>query len=360
MTFKFIVILRELITRLGEDVLINSRIVAIIKDLQPDIHPSYLTILEKMIDSKLIDKLIKNNENHLNEFELLNLRTQFKDNNGFDDRAFEVFDAFCVCLNIETEQFLSKDIIVAGLKIKQHQSTQLSVNYKKTLAVNSLSINNKITSSDLNIFCDFHGVAVGFLNQYQFKKTNTWRYPTSAELKSIAEELHSQSYKQLWCRDSNTNTFSIFDVEKGTYEKCNNNQQLAQILPLLAVCDLEYSFIIDRELAVHLNTTNEWGLSVVYGALGEHTYPNSFLKSLNKFKLYNKTNWRLPSIIELDQIYKHRDSLNISPELPVWSLTEPKKFFVNVLDFKTGEILEWKKYANAFDERRGNIILISD
>ena len=226
--------------------------------------------------------------------------------------------------------------------------------------MNKIKINNKITSSDLNIFSDSHGAAIGFLNQYQFKKTDTWRYPTSAELKSIAEELRSQSYKLLWCRDSNTNTFSIFDVEKGTHEKCNNRQQLDQKLPLLAVCDLEYSSIIEKELAVHLNTTNEWGISIVYGAFGEHTYPDSFLKSLNKFNLYNKTNWRLPSIIELEQIYKHRDSLNISPELPVWSLTEPKKFFVNVLDFKTGEVLEWKKYASAFDERRGNIVLISD
>lgn len=226
--------------------------------------------------------------------------------------------------------------------------------------MNIIKINNKITSSDLNIFSDSHGEAIGFLNQYQFKKTNTWRYPTSAELKSIAEELRSKSYKLLWCRDSNTNTFSIFDVEKGAHEKCNNNQQLAQILPLLAVCDLEYSSIIDRELAVHLNTTNEWGISIFYGALGAHTYPDSFLKSLNQFKLHNKTNWRLPSIIEIEQIYKNRDSLNISPELPVWSLTESKKFFVNVLDFKTGEILEWKKYASALDHRKGNVVFISE
>jgi hypothetical protein len=226
--------------------------------------------------------------------------------------------------------------------------------------MNKIKINNKITSSDLNIFSDSHGEAIGFLNQYQFKKTNTWRYPTSAELKSIAEELRSQSYKLLWCRDFNTNTLSIFDVEKGAHEKCNNNQQLAQILPLLAVCDHKHSSIIDRELAVHLNTTNEWGMSLVYGALGEHTYPDSFLKSINQFKLYNKTNWRLPSIIELEQIYKHRDSLNISSELPVWSLTEPKKFFVNVLDFKTGKILEWKKYASALDHRRGNVVFISE
>lgn len=226
--------------------------------------------------------------------------------------------------------------------------------------MNIIKINNKITSSDFNIFSDSHGAAIGYLNQYQFKKTDTWRYPTSAELKSIAEELRSQSYKLLWCRDSNTNTFSIFDVEKSAHQKCNNRQQLDQALPLLATCDLEYSSIIDRELAVYLNTTNEWGMSLVYGALGEHTYPDSFLKSLNKFKLYNKTNWRLPSIIELEQIYKHRDSLNISPELPVWSLTEPKKFFVNVLDFKTGKILEWKKYASAFDKRKGSIILISE
>ncbi len=226
--------------------------------------------------------------------------------------------------------------------------------------MNMIKINNKITSSDLNIFCDSHGAAISFINQYQFKKTDTWRYPTSDELKSVTEELRLQSYKLLWCRDSNTNTFSIYDVEKCTHEKCNNQQQLQQTLPLLAICDLEYSSIIDRELAVHLNTTNEWGMFLVYGALGEHTYPESFLKSLNKFKLYNKSNWRLPSFIELEQLFKYRESLNLSPELPVWSSTESKKFFVNVLDFQTGEISEWKKYASALDHSRGNIVLISD
>ncbi|GGE15536.1 hypothetical protein [Psychroflexus salis] len=355
---KFNNILKELLSRFDQDILLKSSVLAIVKDLQPDLHPSYHTILMHAVDSQLMTKLNKF-KNQNNEFEVLNLRTQFKENNGFDDRAYEVFDAFCEGLNIEIRQFLTIENSFDS-EIKEHGRAQITNNLVNSKVTNSLSINNKITSSDLKMLCDSNGAAIGFLNQYKFKKTDSWRYPTSDELKSEAEELRLQSYKLLWCRDSNTNTISIFNVEKGTHEKCNNQQQLQQLLPLLAICDLKYSSIIDRELAVHINTTNEWGLSIVYGALGEHTYPESFLGSFNKFKLHNKSNWRLPSIIELGQLYKHRESLNLSPELPVWSSTEPKKFFVNVLDFQTGEISEWKKYANAFDKRRGTIILISN
>lgn len=84
---------------------------------------------------------------------------------------------------------------------------------------------------------------------------------------------------------------------------------------------------------------------------------NTLLIRINKLKLYDQSNWRLPTITELSLIYNYRENLDLKITLPVWSSTQPKKFFVNVLDFKTGEIKEHKR---DFDNRKCALIIVSE
>ena len=194
----------------------------------------------------------------------------------------------------------------------------------------------------------------------RFYATNQ-RIPTTKELKEVYQDLiiYNNDFKELWCLDENSGTLSVFDALSGVHKKCNTKEQLNQNRPLLAVCDVDYSVILDKELSINLNTSNEWGISIVYGCLGEQEYPDGFVKALNQLQLYNKSTWRLPSILELEQLYKHKELFNIQSELSIWSSTEPKKFFVNVLDFNSGEIKERKK-TSYLNKITGGVILVSD
>ena len=217
-----------------------------------------------------------------------------------------------------------------------------------------------MTSYELRLSCDLSWDSViDYLNKYKIKNTNTWRPPVPSELNSIKNELVKMSYDFVWCIDPYTKAISIFDSHKGSHMKCNSKQQLSQTLPLLAVSEIEYSHILDKELSINFFEEKDWGIKIMHGALGEHIFPDDFVATTNKLNVFGISNWRLPSILELQQIHNKRNAFNIKAEQFVWSATEPKKFFVNVLDFKTGEVREWKKRANAFDDRRGSVIIIS-
>lgn len=345
--------------QLGKNHLLDNKISAIVKDLKPNIQPSYIVIIKKLVDLKIINliydlSLTKEN----NEFEILKIRSNFKENNSFDEKAFQVFDALCNVFGLQTEHFLSTNQNPKTDSSKPQNNSSNDV----IPTIKTKSLNGKMTSYDIHMVCDSRSSTIDFLNQHHFKKTNTWRLPTSSELKNIYLDLqnNNNNFDNLWCIDSNSKSLSVFDIQNGTHEKCRSKQQLEQLLPLFAVSDISYSPILDKELAIHLKNNDEWGVNLVYGSLGEHHYPEGFINALNSYKLYNKTIWKLPTILELEQLYKHRTHLGLKPNLPVWSSTEPKKFFVNVLDFETGEIKEWKKWANTFDERKGSVIIVAN
>jgi hypothetical protein len=357
---KISLMFKEIVDSCGKEFLLDRRIKAALRDFHPDIHPSYIAIIDKMLEKDLIVWLDKcSNKSDKNDFELLSLRINFKENNGFDDKAYEVFDAFCSAFNIETANLISSvpNDPVSNTTVYYDVSTINNVDEKY---FKPISINNKMTSYELRLSCGLSlGSAIDYLNKYKIKNTNTWRPPDPSELNSIINELAKMSYDFVWCIDPYTKAISIFDSQKGTHMKCNSKEQLSQTLPLLAVSDIEYSPILDKELSINFCKENDWGITIMHGALGEHIFPDDFVGTTNKLNVFGINNWRLPNILELQQIFNKRNAFNIKPAQFVWSSTEPKKFFVNVLDFKTGEVREWKKRANAFDERKGSVILIS-
>lgn len=354
---KINLMLKEIVDSCGKEFLLDRRIKSVLRDFHPDIHPSYMAIIDKMLEKDLIVWLDKcSNKSDKNDFELLSLRINFKENNGFDDKAYEVFDAFCSAFNIETANLISSvaNDPLSNTNIHYDAST---INDVAGKYFKPISINNKMTSYELQLSDGLS--AIDYLNKYKIKNTNTWRPPNPSELNSIMNELIKISYDFVWCIDPYTKATSIFDSRKGSHMKCNSKEQLSQTLPLLAVSDIEYSPILDKELAINISEENDWGIKIMHGALGEHIFPDDFVGTTNRLNVFGINNWRLPNILELQQIYNKRHAFNIKEEHFVWSSTEPKRFFVNVLEFKTGEVREWKKRANAFDERRAGVILIS-
>jgi hypothetical protein len=112
---------------------------------------------------------------------------------------------------------------------------------------------------------------------------------------------HNIDLDKLWCTDYNTKSLSLFDIKTGTHTKSISQEQINQ-LPVMAVSDIVLSPILEKEMAIHINTDNYWGFSIVHGCLGDREYPDGFVKMLNHLQLYNKSTWRLPSILEFEQI----------------------------------------------------------
>jgi hypothetical protein len=349
--------------RFGNDVLKGTHLSSIVKDIQPSIHPAYFNIL-KELERKQLVKTVSELDKTATEtvFELIKLRSDFKENNGFDNKAYDVFDAVCEIFDFQVDLGESTvDNLIVSTSVSSLQSLKFTSHSNASNTRKGISIGGKMTSYDMFLLSDSTKNALNFLNRYNVKKTNTWRIPTAKELKEVYQDLiiYNNDFKELWCLDENSGTLSVFDALSGVHQKCNTKEQLNQNRPLLAVCDVDYSSILDKELSINLNTSNEWGISIVYGCLGEQEYPDGFVKTLNHLQLYKKSTWRLPSILELEQLYKQKEVLNIHPELSVWSSTEPKKFFVNVLDFNSGEIKERKK-TSSLNRITGSVILVSD
>jgi hypothetical protein len=350
-------------SRFGNDVLKGNHLSSMIKDLQPSIHPAYFNILKELEKRQLI-KIVSELDKNAAEtvFELIKLRSDFKENNGFDNKAYDVFDVVCEIFDFQLDLGeRTVDNLSSNTSSSSLQSQKYISDSNTSIIRKGISIGGKMTSYDMFLLSDSTKNAIDFLNKYKVKKSNTWRIPTAKELKEVYQDLiiYNNDFKELWCLDENSGTLSVFDALSGVHQKCNTKELLNQKRPLLAVCDVDYSPILDKELSINLNTSNEWGISIVYGCLGEQEYPDGFVKTLNHLQLYNKSTWRLPSILELEQIYKQKEVLNIHPELPIWSSTEPKKFFVNVLDFNSGEIKERKK-TSYLDTINGSVILVSN
>ncbi len=349
--------------RFGNDVLKGTHLTSIVKDLQPTIHPAYFNILKELERKQLVKTVSELDKNAAETvFELIKIRSDFKENNGFDNRAYDVFDVICEVFDFHVDLGESTiDNFTANTGSSSFQSQKSISNFNASNTRKGISIGGKMTSYDMFLLSDSTKNALDTLNKYNVKKTNTWRIPTTKELKEVYQDLIicNNDFKELWCLDENSGTLSVFDALSGVHKKCNTKEQLNQNRPLLAVCDVDYSVILDKELSINLNTSNDWGISIVYGCLGEQEYPDGFVKALNHLQLYNKSTWRLPSILELEQLYKHKELFNIQSELSIWSSTEPKKFFVNVLDFNSGEIKERKK-TSYLNKITGGVILVSD
>lgn len=219
-----------------------------------------------------------------------------------------------------------------------------------------------ITSSDLHLRSKNPGQILAFLNKNSFKGTNTWRLPESQELQTMREQLiqNVPFFEDVWCLDQYSKAMSIFNVQEGTHEKDNGKlAQSGQSLPFLAVSDLAYSAILDQELGIRLNEENPLGIKIAYGSFGEFIFSENIADTFNKGALFDTDNWRLPMIKELFQIFQARETLGINFKGLFWSSTIERKFFVQVMDFSTGEVVQIKKY-NHMDDRKAGLFLLAE
>lgn len=210
----------------------------------------------------------------------------------------------------------------------------------------TMKVNNNFTSSDFIIVTDKPTDVVGFLNDNNFKKTATWRLPETTELVLIYEELYASNpfFKHLWCIDHYSKTLSVFDTSNGTHEKCNGRGvHTGEKLPLFAVSAKLHAPLIEKEMAIQLNNSNQLGVSIAHGSFGEFLYSDEMVNMFNQTQLFQISNWRLPTIEELERIHNTKEALGISIQEPIWTSTIERKFFVQVIDFKTGEISQIKK-----------------
>lgn len=217
-----------------------------------------------------------------------------------------------------------------------------------------------ITSSDLHLRSKNPGQILAFLNKNSFKGTNTWRLPESQELQTMREQLiqNVPFFEDVWCLDQYSKAMSIFNVHEGTHEKDNGKlAQSGQSLPFLAVSDLAYSAILDQELGIRLNEENPLGIKIAYGSFGEFMFSENIADTFNKGALFDTDNWRLPMIKELFQIFQARETLGINFKGLFWSSTIERKFFVQVMDFSTGEVVQIKKYNHMDDSKAGLFLL---
>lgn len=203
---------------------------------------------------------------------------------------------------------------------------------------------------------------VAFLNANRFKGTDTWRLLYSQEMQNLRGELLEgvPFFEDVWCLDEYSKAMSIFNVKEGTHEKDNGKlAQSGQSLPFLAVSELGYSPILDQELGIRMNEDNPWGIKIAHGAFGEFKFSESIADTFNKASLFDTDNWRLPMIEELSQIYQARETLGIHFKGLVWSSTIERKFFVQVMDFSSGEVVQIKKF-NHMDDRRASLFLLAE
>jgi hypothetical protein len=156
--------------RFGNDVLKGTHLSSIVKDIQPNIHPAYFNILKELERKQLVKTVSELDENAAETvFELIKLRSDFKENNGFDNKAYDVFDAVCEIFDFQLDFTQSTPHLpTANVTSLQFQSTLNETKYgaKRRL----VSIAGKMTSHDIPLMSNLKYSAVDFLNEYQIKK----------------------------------------------------------------------------------------------------------------------------------------------------------------------------------------------
>lgn len=366
---KIFELLNRVQSQYGTEVLKSSKITAIIKDVQTGMPPSFYNILTAManqninvkikdlIDGELVDR----------DIQLLQLKNNFTNDNGFNAVADNLFVALCKVFGYTNELFA---VNTTSQNIEQYSNDKIASNdnitsYSNRLSLKSvktLSSNNFFTSSDLHIRSNTPEQMVAFLNANRFKGTDTWRLLDSQEMQNLRGELLEEVpfFEDVWCLDEYSKSMSIFNVQEGTHEKDNGKlAQSGQSLPFLAVCELAHSPILDQELGIRMNEDNPWGIKIAHGAFGEFKFSENIADTFNKASLFDKDNWRLPMIEELSEIYQAKETLGIHFKGLVWSSTIERKFFVQVMDFSSGEVVQIKKF-NHMDDRRASLFLLAE
>jgi hypothetical protein len=201
------------------------------------------------------------------------------------------------------------------------------------------------------------------LNQAAYKGYSDWRLPDRNELLFIhhnKEKIPNLNGLTYWSASENVsfNPWKI-NMKSGERFNCNSKEHFAEKNSLRLVrnkSQIEKEFQIFPICQIVQSFDNFSILTMIHS---EQSWENikELINSLNTLNFSNRSDWKLPTISDLEVIYQNKSHLELPNLSWVWTSSEEKNYNAYKLNFLTGEKYHCNKISD-YKETKSGVLLI--